>query len=261
MSNLKTDGSESLVDNFGGEEAFIKKVVKDCYFFDPEIVKERFDMILKHLNVVKNADDHSFISEKAKGHEPIRILPSRKSEKKYTYKKCKGDLSGRVENSCDIRVIGIKDQIGNRDKAYCLVNYDKDGNYEVRALIKDYTGCILQGKNKTLNHYIISHIWGNAHDPRYFTNLWNVVLVPFYANPLLDKNYDDVPDHVGNKLLQVIKSIISTLYEFDKLPWNEILMKNPAEGFSVQEDVYEVNCLCRKVNGENIRVEQKIVHC
>lgn len=76
-------------------------------------------------------------------------------------------------------------------KGYCdgiLVKSDKNGNAPVVALIQDKTGySVSKGEDSLFKNYKISHIWQNAWHPLYFTNLWNIVLVPAWANDILDK--------------------------------------------------------------------------
>lgn len=68
------------------------------------------------------------------------------------------------------------------------VKSDKNGNAPVVALIQDKTGySVSKGEDSLFTNYKISHIWQNAWHPLYFTNLWNIVLVPAWANDILDK--------------------------------------------------------------------------
>ena len=43
----------------------------------------------------------------------------------------------------------------------------KPENRDVERLITNHTGYSLAGKNAIIRNYIISHIWGNASDPRF----------------------------------------------------------------------------------------------
>lgn len=90
---------------------------------------------------------------------------------------------------------------------------DKDGNYKVRSIIKNLVGeKVSQGNlQNSLSFIKISHIWGNAFNPLYFTSLWNIVLIPAYCNDLMDKPAGDFPTIVKN----VYKAVCNYLYQAD----------------------------------------------
>lgn len=70
------------------------------------------------------------------------------------------------------------------------INYiqkDKDGNSAVRELIKAIFGYNLTGDNKNFRSYTISHLWGKANNPLFFTNLCNLALIPDWINHLMDR--------------------------------------------------------------------------
>jgi len=75
------------------------------------------------------------------------------------------------------------------DDNYVPVLIDSDGNRNVRSLMNEVSGRVIsQGRNSDFKYATISHIWGNAFNPIFFTNLWNIVIVPTYLNPILDKS-------------------------------------------------------------------------
>lgn len=89
---------------------------------------------------------------------------------------------------------------------------DNDGNAQVRSLITDATGYLVgAGKDNIFQNYRISHVWGRAFDPRYFTNLWNIVIVPSWANDLLDKP-NAIKGSLESKLQSTIMKICELLY-------------------------------------------------
>ena len=175
----KIDGVRVLIDILG-ESNFIKLVIENSYFFDKKIVEDQRKDILNKL-----------------GKQPI---PARKTTKKQR----------------GIHGVGINTKIGNLD-IYQIngcnipVELDGDGNEQVRKLIKSKTGYTMSEGDCIFKNYIISHLWGNAMDPRYFTNLWNIVLVPAWANSLLDKESDD-EDSIEFKLKEMFKKICVKLY-------------------------------------------------
>lgn len=57
----------------------------------------------------------------------------------------------------------------------------------MRDLIKGIYGYNLIGDNKNFQSYTISHLWGQANNPLFFTNLCNLALIPDWINHLMDK--------------------------------------------------------------------------
>ena len=104
------------------------------------------------------------------------------------------------------------------DKPICKIERDGNGNALVCQMIKDYTGYNLGSvlKKKPFKNFIISHLWGGAVNPFYFTNLWNIVLVPAWANHLLDKDIDD-EDSLASKLKATFMCICSKYYNFKEM--------------------------------------------
>jgi hypothetical protein len=103
------------------------------------------------------------------------------------------------------------------NNAICPIEKDSNGNARVNQMINDIFG-YGQPITKFFQNYIISHIWGNAFDPRYFTSLWNLVLVPAWANHLLDKSSAE-DGSVAKKLLDTVKAICAENYNMSTLPW------------------------------------------
>ena len=100
----------------------------------------------------------------------------------------------------------------------CTIKEDGNGNANVCSVINDYTGYNLNVvlTDKPIKNYIISHLWGNATDPRYFTSLWNIVLVPAWANHLLDENVGTF----ASRLKATFMKICVELYDLSNANWN-----------------------------------------
>ena len=202
----KIDGVRVLIDILG-EETFIKLVIKNSYFFEKKIVEDQRKDIFKKL-----------------GNQPI---PARKTTKTQS----------------GINGVGINIKIGNRD-IYQIngcnipVKLDGDGNKQVRDIIKEKTGYIISGgAGSQFKNYNISHLWGKAYDPRYFTNFWNIVIVPAWANSLLDKESGD-KDSIEFKLKDMFKKICVKLYGLDDTQFSEEWddMASRMGGASANED-------------------------
>jgi hypothetical protein len=109
-----------------------------------------------------------------------------------------------------------------KDKKRFLI--DKDGNAKVRQVIKENTGEIVsQGTNSSIKFVKISHVWGEATNPFYFTSLWNIVLIPAYCNDLMDKLKGDIPEIVQS----VFRAVCREIYE----------VKEKLSGFGLHDDV------------------------
>ena len=187
----KIDGMESLLDILG-EEGFIKAVIENSYFFCPELVHARFDAMAKSIS---------------------------NGERLYARKSTQDDLY-QMKGSDRLYVDG---------SFRCPIVLDKDGNAEVRKVINTETGyTISQGKGSIFQNYCISHVWGKAYDPRYFTSLWNLAIVPAWGNSLMDKMADEESDEV-ERLAACLKSTMMAvcwkLYEMDNLNWKGLNIK------------------------------------
>ena len=112
-------------------------------------------------------------------------------------------------------------------------------------LIKDRTGYALGATSdkKHFRNFIISHIWGHAIDPRYFTNLWNIVIVPAWANHLLDKDEEGT---LASAFKATIQKIIIDLYKLDNnnYDWKSIEMDDPTcKEKEVLHGNYQINTI------------------
>lgn len=214
----RIDGTESLLEAMGRDTfGFIRLVLENSYFFDPEVVEQRHDDI---RNAIQKNDK----------------LPARWTE---NYKTQYPGLT--------------KDQIKKQSETTNSITYnghpveiDKDNNYAVRSLIKNKFGyTVSQGKDSIIQYYKISHIWGEAYDPIKFTNLWNLVLVPAWANDLLDKSYSRNDLTVTFK--QVVKSICLNFYKMKTLNWNGLIQ------MPVYQDANEKDMLANR-HGEQFKI-------
>lgn len=237
----KIDGAKALAREIGVDR-FIQYAIDQCYFFEPIIVKDRMkdicDCVTSTLylyartstSFFKNTTDYSINSNGKYGQ-----IGDGFSSATFNSRVASENLS-RI-------VLGLKEITVNRDTKhrlftdpdpiYNLTNYpiilDTDGNQELRSIINvDYTGyTISTGKDSIFQNYRISHVWGRAYDPRFFTNLWNVVLVPAWANDLLDKP-NPVEGSLESRLKSTIQRICEVLYFGGITGWNTISIPQPS---------------------------------
>ena len=112
---------------------------------------------------------------------------------------------------------------------------DQDGNRSVREIIKEYTGHIVsQGKSSTIKFVNISHVWGQAYEANYFTSLWNIVLIPSYCNPLMDKVSEDLAGTVQSVFREVCNKLYDAKNKLASLSNGQILPNNPKKGIRVE---------------------------
>lgn len=214
----KIDGIVALANEIG-EDKFIKWAIEQSYFFDPDIVAERMNKLIVDL-------------------DKTTPLPARK-----TTKNDKDAEEGYFHSEMG----GNTYYIGGNIKI--PITLSKDGNDFVRSLISNETGFTVgAGKNTIFQNYIISHLWGRAYDPRYYTNFWNIVLVPAWANSLLDKNGEE--GSLASKLKATFMAISKKLYMAKGVNWNGLNMTEPQipNNNDVRKDDYSIKILYKKDN-------------
>ena len=215
----KIDGIVALANEIG-EDKFIKWAIEQSYFFAPDIVAERMNKLIEDLE------------------NKTTPLPARK-----TTKNDKDAEEGYFHSEIDGNTYYIDGDIK------IPVTLSKDGNDFVRSLISNETGFTIgAGKDTIFQNYIISHLWGRAYDPRYYTNFWNIVLVPAWANSLLDKNGEE--GSLASKLKATFMAISKKLYMAKGVNWNGLNMTEPQipNNNDVRKGDYSIKILCKKDN-------------
>ena len=243
------DGMQSLVDAIG-EKDFIRLAINNSYFFSPEIVKERHENIIDYIcgnNFEAYEAEYLRYRDFEKREKGDGGIPARKTNTK------EGETSGKHENGY---------YVDENNKPICKVIVDGNGNAKVCSIIRFYTGYYLNQTldKKPFKNYIISHIWGRAIDPRYFTNFWNIVLVPAWANHLLDK--EEAPGTLSSKLKQTIMNINCELYKDVCNDWDKISLSGfpKYDSKDVVSGKYEINVIQRKIEDEEYgKIKKEIV--
>ena len=244
--NPKVDGMDSLIE-YIKEEKFVKLAIESSYFFSPELVKERFDEIANYICKKEEVDP-------AFDKYDIKYLPARYSSKEDAEDGVhepvveEGKVYFKLQNAAQRLCVIYQEGARGKNKE-CGGNTCGGGNGNARVcqLINDRTGYALGATSdkKHFRNFIISHIWGHAIDPRYFTNLWNIVIVPAWANHLLDK---DEKGTLASAFKATIQKIITELYDFDKIDWASIEMTTPPS-YNNKEVIsgrYQINIIDQK---------------
>lgn len=212
----KIDGIVALANEIG-EDKFIKWAIEQSYFFAPDIVAERMNKLIVDL-------------------DKTTPLPARK-----TTKNDKEAEEGYFHSEMGGNTYYIEGNIK------ILITLSTDGNDFVRSLITNETGFTIgAGKDTIFQNYIISHLWGRAYDPRYYTNFWNIVLVPAWANSLLDKNGEE--GSLASKLKATFMAISKKLYMPKGVNWNGLNMTEPNKpnNDDGRKGDYSIKILCKK---------------
>ena len=243
--NPKVDGMDSLIE-YIKEEKFVKLAIESSYFFSPDLVVERFEEIKEYICQQKVVDP-------AFDKYDIKYLPARYSSKEDAEdgvhepavkdSKVYFKLPNAAQRLCVIYQEGARGKNKECGENTCGGG---NGNTRVCQLIKDRTGYDLgtTTNKKHFRNFIISHIWGHAIDPRYFTNLWNIVIVPAWANHLLDK---DEKGTLASTFKATIQKIITELYDFNNIDWASIQMTSPSyNNEEVISGRYQINIIDHK---------------
>lgn len=245
--NKSQDGMKSLEMHLG-EEDFVKLAIESSYFFSPDLVGERFEEIKDYICMNKEVDP-AFDKEQYK----VKFLPARYSSKEDAEDGVhepvveEGKVYFKLQNAAQRLCVIYQEGARGKNKE-CGGNTCGGGNGNARVcqLIKDRTGYDLGAttNKKHFRNFIISHIWGHAIDPRYFTNLWNIVIVPAWANHLLDKDEEGA---LASTFKATIQKIITELYDFDNLDWPSIQMTPPSyNNKEVISGRYQINIIEQK---------------
>lgn len=216
------DGLVPLIEELGVDK-FVRLVMSNCYFFSKDLVRNRHDKIV-----------NKYISQEA--------IPGRYSTSRKHYGK---------------KISRKKQEVLFRDKTCgeILTEIDGNGNSTIDSLLWELTGYSLKRNGKRQRdfvNYTISHIWGNAIHPFFFSNLWNIVLVPSFANNILDKPSSNNGEYnLGSKLLNTLKAIIYEYNHLSSLSWDEINLKCPGyNSVDVVSGKYEINVLLPRIDEE-----------
>ena len=227
-SEIKLDAMDFLIQELG-EDQFIKKAIESSLFFSWDLVKDR------HEAIVKGFKNGIYIP----GRKGKRIITETVLQEQINEKDLLQSQSGKRKT---LNVGKFMNLSGKEWKVFV----DAFGNDEVIKLIREKTGYVVaRGQKKSnLPNFIISHVWGNAGDPRYFTSLWNIALIPAWANFLMDKNTTETnlndeevqnetfAGNIASKLKCTIMSVCKQLYNgkdnrMEKLDWASLNMPCP----------------------------------
>lgn len=252
------DGMDSLI-SFLGVECFIKMAIQGSYIFSKDLVNERLQQICNYITDSNSNEDEGFSFLK-KGNQ---YLPAR-----YSAHEDENDVQIQKDDGAYFK-IADNFKIKNYQEGYRNSNPSTrnlygggNGNARVCQLINNLTGYNLglPADKKPFRNFIISHIWGNAVDPRYFTNLWNIAIVPSWANHLLDK---DETGTLAAIFKDRLKAVIGCYYDFkNKDSWDKMRMSCPDYDTSlIPEDIesYQINIISKKNDDQpygEIKIEE-----
>ena len=224
------DGLIPLLELFDSEEKFIEHFFKSTLFFKPEYVKEQSE---KLIELIKKGEEKIPVRYSMKTFELFHY--NNKSDKilKETSKKTFKNKKEALKFTSDDK------QEYFHTKTKVKVVFDKDGNYAVRNEInKYYEYRVSQGSISDIQNYVISHIWGETHNPYFFTSLWNITLIPNHLSFILDK--PDENSAIVRKIKKIAKAICFSLYEPNKLLGEEIISEEELNKFKEALAIVEI---------------------
>lgn len=224
---LAFNGTDSLLAHFNNQaDAFISTVMRDSFFFSKKDAEERFTKISEDIQY-------------------NNTLPARES------------IDNTIQSKIGSQLVFLSEDVNTHKKLTINIVRDPDGNKFVKGLIAYTTGYkISAGYNSNFQYYIISHIWGDAFDPRNFTSFWNLSIVPAWANFILDKGNSN--DLLAKQLINTFKAVCFKHYDMNNMDWKSI-GKNvnqmmPNRKFVVHGS-YTINVIGNKKNGAFGRIK------
>lgn len=196
--------------NIFKKKTLIEDIFRYSYFFDPQAVHDGFNKLCEMIGwAKKNQDKLKDYIQKQKNKDQWEKLKKTKPyiqiSQKILY--ARGNKHSRPE------VIALK---------------DRDGNRAVKNLIEKNFGYHTSGPSRNFYDYTISHLWGKANDPFFFTNLCNLALIPNWINHLMDKIKPEDTlykkkreifsyHQKRSKIVNTILAVAFTVYDIDKL--------------------------------------------
>lgn len=204
------DVNKEYKNNERRKDSLLEDIFRYSYFFDPQSVKSRFEKICKMIEYAK--ENQNKLKE-------LKQLQKDKAQ----WKKCK-------ENALkDIDISSVLYARGNKhSREDVLALKDSDGNRIVKEIIEKEFGYHTSGSTRNFHDYTISHLWGKANDPLFFSNLCNLALIPNWINHLMDKiKPEDTLDARKNNILvyhqkrsRIVNTILAVafaIYDIKKL--------------------------------------------
>lgn len=230
--------SDSISDSIKVNKEYLKKYkIPDCIkeFIENEMTmisdedKNVLEKVNKFINCLTKKNLEHFLDEQLTNKdEKVKNLNEYKAilVKELHYLKARHTINNEIVQESGKLSKGNKGIYLIDGKTF-RVDIDIDGNRSVREMIKQWTGVTVSGgKDSLLQNTIISHVWGQACDPRYFTSLWNIVLIPAWANSLMDK--EDAPaGTLASKMRATYMQICTQLYKDDLFPKSKYLQDFP----------------------------------
>jgi hypothetical protein len=189
----RLNGFDSLYQLIGSDdEKFIDFFISNSIFISPEAVKRQAEAINNSIAIGER-------------------IPVRYSQKMKKYFLSTDKRPSAITNRKDAVQKSRNFDFYSKERENIKVEFDSTGNKNVVDAIIKY-GQI--NYSKFLN-FTISHVWARTFDPYFFTALWNVVIIPSYLNPIMDKPHSQ--QTINEKIQTVIKAICIELYNPNQL--------------------------------------------
>lgn len=236
----KLDGMDSLLYKLTCD-GFVKLAIENSYFFDPCYVKKQVEKGRDELNKARHTSNKKINTE--------GVPKPKKKDDENSIKLVRYRFNREVD---EIYI----------DEDSFDVEIDRDGNSYVRQLIEEnFQITVGKGKRSLVHNTIISHVWGRAYDPRFFTSFWNIVLIPAWANSLMDK--DAIEGSLSSILQSTYMSICHKLYNVfqDDEYWKNLNIKKPDIKYNddVLCDDYHINIVNKSQEENVVLITKKLI--
>lgn len=211
----KKNGFDLLYKLVEIDNDFIKFFVESSLFISPDYIKDQADKMLK----------------KIKNEERLPVRFSSKMKEHFTSKKKRVSA---IKTKTDAVSFSRKFDFFSNERPFVKIEFDSTGNKAVVDAIERYTKCRVSTFKSNIINYTISHVWAQTFDPLFFSSLWNIVLVPSFLNPIMDK-----PSHqqkINGEIQSMIRAICIELYN----P-NELLRELPIDLPLIEKESEQVH--------------------
>ena len=238
----------------------IEYMIKSSYFFSKDCVEERYETMCKLLSLDKNPNSNKGdLNAEKNGYFYCRFSTVKDENSPY-FKDCRCETqipddkrsskTKLLNYQKDNDVYYCYNPVDSKESFCIKVKIDNDGNSAVRSLINKVCGYwVSNGAKSTIKNATISHIWGNASNPLFFTSLWNIVVVPTFCNFILEKNEiknendDEEEDQkyidIINRVNNTFKAICWKMYGVENKQFDgKIIITKPEDNYLKLADAY-----------------------
>lgn len=215
----RPNGFDSLYQLIGSDEdKFIEFFITNSIFISPEAVEKQ--AVAMKFSIA--AEDK---------------IPVRYSQKMKKHFISEDKRPSAVVNRKDAVSKSREFDFFSKERRNVKVEFDSTGNKKVVDAISEYTKI---DYSKFIN-FTLSHVWARTYDPFFFSSLWNIVIIPNYLNPIMDKPKNQ--QQINEKIQSVVKAICIELYNPNKLLSEKLIVEVDKKSKSIASNFIKSNKL------------------